>query len=143
MHIKRITEYTSEIRAALVGFLNQLITREVDLTETFLRELIASENSHLFCAVDDDGQCVGMITVGVYFSPTGKKAWIEDVVVTAASRGQGIGKMLTEKAIQFAKEQTVQSLMLTSNPARVAANNLYRSMGFEQRETNVYRMILE
>jgi hypothetical protein len=32
--------------------------------------------------------------------------------------------------------------MLTSNPKRIAANKLYQAMGFERKETNVYRMKL-
>jgi len=32
---------------------------------------------------------------------------------------------------------------LTSRPSREAANALYRKVGFEQRETNVYRIELE
>jgi len=32
---------------------------------------------------------------------------------------------------------------LTSRPSRVAANQLYLAMGFEARETNVFRFSLE
>ena len=32
-----------------------------------------------------------------------------------------------------------KSTNLTSRPEREAANRLYRSLGFEQRDTNVYR----
>ncbi len=140
--IEEITIYTTEVETALVVFLKQLVTRNVVLTESFLKELIESKNSHLFCAVDEKGQYIGMVTVGIYLSPTGRKGWIEDVVVTETRRGKGIGKKLTQYAIQFARDQGVQSLMLTSNPSRVAANQLYRKLGFEQRETNVYRMII-
>ena len=63
------------------------------------------------------------------------------MVVSESYRGQGIGKKLMDFAIQFVKEQGVSLLMLTSNPARVAANNLYVKLGFEKKETNVYRMV--
>ncbi len=142
MYIEEITAYTPEIEQAIVRFLKQLVHGEVVMTDSLLKELICSTNSHLFCAVDAKKGYVGMITVGIYLSPTGRKAWIEDVVVTETSRGQGIGEELTKYAIDFAKGQGVQSLMLTSNPTRVAANRLYQKLGFEQRETNVYRMIL-
>jgi hypothetical protein len=33
-------------------------------------------------------------------------------------------------------------LRLTSNPSRVEANALYRELGFELRDTNVYKMSL-
>lgn len=81
-----------------------------------------------------------MLTVGIYHSPTGGKAWIEDVVIDEAYRGKGLSKMLVRHAIDFVKSQGISALMLTSNPKRTAANKLYQTMGFEQKETNVYRM---
>ena len=83
-----------------------------------------------------------MLTLGTYLSPTGRKAWIEDVVVDSAYRGKGYGKMLVEHAIEYARTLSPCTLMLTSNPARIAANELYRASGFEQKITNVYKMSL-
>ena len=85
-------------------------------------------------------EIAGMLTVGIYFSPTGGKAWIEDVVVDQAFRGQGLSKLLVAHAIEFTRSQGIPSLMLTSNPKRIAANKLYQGMGFGRKETNVYRM---
>lgn len=113
-----------------------------DLTETAFREIIASPGSHLFFAREGE-MPAGMLTVGTYNSPTGVKAWIEDVVVDTAFRGHGIGKALVEHAIRFAKACGADVLMLTSNPARVAANRLYQALHFERKETNVYRMKLK
>ena len=87
-----------------------------------------------------DEQIAGMLTVGIYHSPTGGKAWIEDVVVDTSYRGQGLSKLLVAHAIEFVKSKQIPSLMLTSNPKRIAANKLYQTMGFERKETNVYRM---
>lgn len=142
MQITEITHYSSALQDALIAFMEQLTDRKIAMEEGFLRELIYSPNSHLFCAIDADGRYVGTITVGIYYAPTGKKAWIEDVVVLEQCRGLGIGKVLAEHAIAFARERGVHSLMLTSNPARETANHLYRKLGFEQRTTNVYRMVL-
>ena len=83
-----------------------------------------------------------MLTVGVYLSPTGSKAWIEDVVVDDMFRGRGLGRKLVTHAIDYCKSQNINTLMLTSNPKRVAANALYQSLGFERKETNVYKMNL-
>ena len=56
-----------------------------------------------------------MLTVGIYHSPTGGKAWIEDVVIDEAYRGKGLSKMLVRHAIDFVKSQGISALMLTSN----------------------------
>lgn len=46
-----------------------------------------------------------------------------------------------EHIINFARRELGDvDLHLTSSPQRVAANNLYRSVGFQQRETNVYNL---
>ena len=71
--------------------------------------------------------------------PTGVRAWIEDVVVDEAARGQGVGQLLNERALEIAQESGAKTVDLTSRPSREAANRLYKRIGFEQRDTNVYR----
>ena len=104
-----------------------------------LKALVECRASHLFLA-KYKGEVVGMLTLGEYLAPTGRKRWIEDVVVDAAARGLSIGRAMVEHAIGYAKGLGGGALMLTSRPSRVAANNLYRSCEFEQKETNVYKM---
>ena len=135
------TRYEAAYLDSVQQLLNQLTTHPMELTEAMLRQTIESKNSHLFFLMVDE-QVAGMITVGIYFSPTGGKAWIEDVVVDQAFRGQGLSKKLVAHAIQFTKDQGIPSLMLTSNPTRVAANKLYQGMEFGRKETNVYKMNL-
>ena len=138
-HIIEINTYSSEYHEAMQRFLDQLTTNPMTLTESMFRQLVESTNSHLFFLIKDE-QIAGMLTVGIYYSPTGGKAWIEDVVVDEAFRGKGLSKLLVAHAIEFTKSQQIPSLMLTSNPKRIAANKLYQKMGFERKETNVYRM---
>ena len=137
--IIEIKTYSPEYLEAMQRFLDQLTTSPMVLTESMFQELLKSENSHLFFIMKDE-QIAGMLTVGIYHSPTGGKAWIEDVVVDETFRGQGLSKLLVAHAIEFVKAQQIPSLMLTSNPKRIAANKLYQAMGFERKETNVYRM---
>ena len=62
-------------------------------------------------------------------------------MVSSAYRGQGIGRTLLRRMIDFAGTKLAPiDLHLTSMPTRVEANALYQALGFEQRETNVYRM---
>ena len=137
--IVEIESYSAEYHEAMQRFLDQLTTNPMKLTETMFRQLIESANSHLFFLMKGE-EIAGMLTIGIYFSPTGGKAWIEDVVVDQAFRGQGLSKLLVAHAIEFTRSQGIPSLMLTSNPKRIAANKLYQTMGFGRKETNVYRM---
>ena len=141
-NIIEINTYSAEYHEAMQRFLDQLTTHPMTLTETMFRQLIDSENSHLFFLMKE-GQIAGMLTVGIYYSPTGGKAWIEDVVVDEAFRGQGLSKLLVAHAIEFTQSKQIPLLMLTSNPKRIAANKLYQAMGFSRKETNVYRMKFE
>ena len=141
-NIIEINTYSAEYHEAMQRFLDQLTTHPMILTETMFRQLIDSENSHLFFLMKE-GQIAGMLTVGIYYSPTGGKAWIEDVVVDEAFRGQGLSKQLVAHAIEFTQSKQIPLLMLTSNPKRIAANKLYQAMGFGRKETNVYRMKFE
>ncbi len=137
--IVEIKTYSPAYHAAIQHFLNQLTPESMTFTESMFKELLASTNSYLFFLMQEE-KIAGMLTVGIYHSPTGGKAWIEDVVVDEAFRGQGLSKLLVSHAIEFVKSQHIPLLMLTSNPSRIAANKLYQAMGFERKETNVYRM---
>ncbi len=46
---------------------------------------------------------------------------------------------LNRFALEMAKDNGAVSVDLTSRPHREAANRLYKRLGFEMRDTNVYR----
>ena len=107
-------------------------------TKEQLESVVASDSSHILLA-KLDGVIVGSLTLVIFHIPTGIRAWIEDVVVDAEARGKGIGEALNKFAISEAIHHGATTVDLTSRPSREAANRLYRRIGFEQRETNVYR----
>ena len=90
-----------------------------------------------------DGDIVGSLTLAMFAIPTGVRAWIEDVVVDEAARGQGVGALLTEEAIRRAREAGARTLDLTTRPTREAAARLYERAGFKQRETRLFRYSFE
>jgi len=87
---------------------------------------------------DEKNTIAGMLTLVIYRVPTGIRSIIEDVVVDQVMRRQGIAEALMKRAIQIAREAGADSVSLTSNSQRAAANQLYQSMGFKRRETNAY-----
>lgn len=80
-----------------------------------------------------------LVTVTKINSVTGR---IEHVVVDPAHRRNNLSRQLMEQLIAIAKKKKLRYLDLTTEPKRVAANELYRSLGFEKRETNPYRLML-
>ena len=126
----------------LLGLMKEL---NADLTVTPLQQQrsVAAPGTRIFIAENDEKHIVGCATLCVFESPTGRKASVEDVVVLPAYRGQGIGRILLQRIIDFAKNKLAPiDLRLTSNPSRTEANALYLALGFVQRDTNVYMMKL-
>ena len=126
---------------------------EITVTAEMLERAAKAPETHLFAAVESPvpelaegldaatGRIIGCAPLCVFHFPTGRKASIEDVVVSSGSRRQGIGRALVMHIIDFARRELAPvDLNLKSSPERVAANEMYRKQGFEKRGTNVYRM---
>lgn len=139
--IVEITEFTPEVFNAVQEY-TQLLDNTYFLKENHFRQIIDSDNSHLFL-IFSENNIAGMLTLAIYKSPTGAKGWIEDVAISDSHKGQGLGRKIVQHAIDYAKTSGVELLMLTSNPTRIAANKLYQAIGFEQKTTNVYKMTFE
>ena len=141
MQIEEVTQVTDELVIAFARLIPQLAPSTPPPTWAELMEVVASPTTMLWVARDAkrDGAIVGTLTLVIFRIPTGWCAWIEDVVVDAAVRGQGIGEALCRAALERAAAAGVTAVDLTSRPARAAANRLYQRIGFQKRETNVYR----
>lgn len=106
-----------------------------------LQALIENPMSELWTAVEE-GVIVGMATLVFVQKIAGVSTRIEDVVVHENFRGKGLGKALCQRLIERSKERGAYSIHLTSRPDRVAANELYKKLGFQPHATNAYRMEL-
>ena len=136
--ILEITEADDETLDAVNRLLPQLSKSSKLINRSTLQKLSNSECTRLYVAKEDD-TIFGVLSLVVFSIPTGTKAWIEDVVVDERARGKGVGRELMNHALNVAKELGAKSADLTSRPSREAANKLYQAIGFEGRETNVYR----
>lgn len=140
MHIERVSVVTEDLYEALQRLIPQLGTHKVPPTLEELQKLVGSESSTLVVArePDEHGPIAGLLCLTVYRVPTGLRSIIEDVVVDERARRKGIGEALMQKAIELARGAGADGVSLTSNPKREAANLLYRSLGFQMRQTNPY-----
>ena len=134
------TTLTPAIVDAVERLVPQLSRSNPPPTTNELGDVVSSPATDLFIAIDDTGTVIGMATLAVFRIPTGLRAWIEDVVVDEAGRGQGVGEALTNGMVARARELGCRTVDLTSRPSREAANRLYKRAGFELRDTNVYRL---
>lgn len=132
-----INEVSDEIVAELNNLLVQLSPNDsVDTNR--LENIINSDTCDIIVAKIDE-QIVGMATVNVIQKLMSNKAELEDFVVDASQRGKGIAKILWGAVIEWSKDKDVKYLEFTSRPSREAAQNFYKKMGAEVRDTNFFR----
>lgn len=144
IHTTEVIEVDDELIAAFARLTPQLSSSSPAPGPDQLAAIVASPATVMFVARDiDSGQIVGSLTLAMFRIPTGMRAWIEDVIVDEVARGKGVGAALNHAALDRAKAEGAKTVDLTSRPSRDAANRLYKRIGFEQRETNVYRYKLE
>ena len=83
-----------------------------------------------------------MVTVCVFTTLTGKKAYLDHLVVARSWRGRGVARQLMRHAIDIATTACASRLDLTASDEKVAARTLYGSLGFHERETGNFRLPL-
>ncbi len=141
MRIEAATETTRELLDALTSLLAQLNPQLKPLTMERLARVIGDPATTLL-VVRDDSRIVGAAAVLVYATPAFVKARIEDVVVDEHSRGKGVGEALVRRCLEVARERGAEIVELQSARWREVANRLYPRLGFELRESNLYRLNL-
>lgn len=131
-----------EATAADLPLLNQLYA-EMDGEELLEAEAIATiweqmqqlPHYNVYLA-EQAGQVVGTFTLLVM--PTmmhrgfHRSALLDSVTVRPALRGQGLGTVMMQVALDLAREAGCYKVMLSSNLKRKRAHDFYRSLGFEQ-----------
>lgn len=142
VEIDTVREADDELAEALAHLLPQLSPHLSPPGHAALAHLVAADGTTVLLARVEQ-RVVGTLTLLVYALPSGVRARIEDVVVDTSTRGQGVGRALIEAALTRATAAGAGSVELTSNPTRRAAHRLYQSMGFELRDTRVYRRPLQ
>jgi len=141
--VEVLNEVTSEAVEAFDRLLPQLSASAPPLDADALTAIVSAAASTVLIA-RAGGEIVGTLTLVMFPIPTGTRAWIEDVVVDEAARGRQfggkrVGEALTIEAIKIARQAGARTVDLTTRPSRVAAGRLYERLGFEQRDSRLYR----
>jgi ribosomal protein S18 acetylase RimI-like enzyme len=138
VEIEVLAEVTDEVVDAFARLLPQLSASADPVDRVGLHRVVTGPANTVLVA-RSGGAIVGTLTLVVVSLLTGVRAHIEDVVVDSSARGRGVGAALTNAAAELARQRGARSVELTSRPSREAANRLYRRLGFQLRDTNVYR----
>lgn len=94
MEIQEFHNYTQPQFEDLKQLMSELSDR-VQFTQTDLMLVLKDSNCHLYVVLDCN-RIIGCATLGIFHSPTGTKASIEDVVVLSAYRDLHLGRQLME-----------------------------------------------
>jgi len=125
--------------------LNQLSPKKKHkITAQKLDRILGWPNFRLVLEYDtaNENKIIGMASIGFVETLTGCKGFVDNVIVDRGYRGKGLGERLMQRLIEIARDRGAMCVNLTSSPEREAANKLYLKLGFEKRETNVYRLTL-
>lgn len=141
LSIEAATEATPELEQGLAVLMPQLNPALAGPTREELIAVLADPATTLLVA-RQDMVIVATATVIVYTTPAWTKARIEDLVVDEGNRGHGVGEALVNACLNVARERGAGVVELQSARRREVANRLYPRLGFERRESNVYRMML-
>ncbi len=133
------TSLTPDWQKQIRGLFRQL---NPDLPQLDTEMLLKGVNPPTIMICRNGERILGMGTLCTYRVISGHKAWIEDVVVEGESRGSGIGRELMKRLISHAREQGVGEVLLFTGHHRAPALGLYRSLGFEEKQSKLLRLTL-
>jgi GNAT superfamily N-acetyltransferase len=139
----------------LAALLNDLFEVELDFTadptrqiwglELLIEEAAKSDRQIVAVARADRGQPVGMASGQIVISTAegAPSVWIEDVVVDAAHRRQGIGNQLIEFLLAWSKARGATRMQLVSDRENPGADLFYTALGWQATQLNVRRRLVE
>ena len=138
--VEELSSYMPQDLSGLDALMHELSATSY-CNEELLNNALNDASVHVY-VIRNEGRIVANGTLCIKHMLEFTIADIESVVVSSKCRGRGYGKELMKAMIEAAKKTNVHHIQLTSNPARVAANQLYQELGFERYETNCYKRIL-
>ncbi len=68
---------------------------------------------------------------------------VDYVCVDKSYRNLGLGQLLMERVLEVARKDKALYVELTSRKDRVVAHHLYEKVGFEKRDSYIYRRTLQ
>ncbi|MBR5389222.1 GNAT family N-acetyltransferase [Candidatus Saccharibacteria bacterium] len=143
--IKRLDKYTEKTADAIRKLLIELSRSGKDKGEIpreWFDDIINSPWHDLIIA-EEDGKLLGMAAMSIMMGAgIRKNAYLEDFVVSSESRGKGVGGLLWDEMLKWAKEKGAKRLEFTCGEGREAAHVFYHKHGAEIYETDFFRLEL-
>jgi GNAT superfamily N-acetyltransferase len=135
----------------LVSLLSDLFTIEKDFNpdlskqKTGLNLLVKNHTSATIqVAKNASGKVIGMVTAQLVISTAqgAASAWVEDMVVDEKHRGQGIGRQLLQRTLDWAKEHGATRAQLLVDLENTEALGYYKHLKWESTQLQARRVFI-
>ncbi len=133
-------DITTEIQDQISALFKQLAPNKNQIA---LKDIFKDKNEIYLAYGIENGAIIGIASMCIYTVISGKKAWVEDVVVHENSRAKGLGRKLMNKLLDIAREKELTEVLLFSAEHRIAAKQLYEDLGFVMNASKLYKLPLE
>jgi len=121
---------------------NLFKTLNADINQRDIDEVLSQGNEFICACCWDNESLVGMASLATYKVISGYKGMVEDVVVSEIMRGKGIGRKLMEILISEGQKINLSEILLFSGHHRKPAIALYKSLGFNLKNSGMYTLKL-
>jgi GNAT superfamily N-acetyltransferase len=137
--------------ADLVNLLSILFGIEKDFNADFTKQqkgldllLKNSTTATIQVARNQADQVIGMVSAQLVISTAqgAPSAWVEDMVIDSAYRGQGIGKQLLQNALDWAKNKGATRAQLLVDIENSEALGYYQHLNWESTQLQARRVFL-
>jgi GNAT superfamily N-acetyltransferase len=136
---------------ALIDLLATLFQIEADFQADVTKQtkgltllINAPESGVIKVAKNHEGQVIGMVSAQLVISTAqgSPSAWVEDMVIKGADRGEGVGKALLEAALIWAKGKGATRAQLLVDTENTSALGYYAHLGWETTQLQARKIYL-
>jgi len=142
--IKEATVEDSEKIGEVFDLYRQFYKKDPDkiISIEYIKQRLKNKESTIFF-VEEDNVCIGIVQLYVTFDSLelSKKIILYDLFVRSEYRKKGIGAMLMDASKDFAKNNGITGIELSTAISNGTAQRLYESLGYE-RDNEFYNYYL-
>lgn len=132
-------DITPAIKKQINGLFSELNS---EIEQQDITEVLSQGNDFICVCCWENEKLVGMASLATYKVISGYKGMVEDVVVSTTMRGKGLGRKLMDRLIVEAENLKLSEILLFTAHHRKPAISLYKSLGFNQKESGLYTLKL-
>lgn len=107
---------------------------DIELSRRFIGDRLKNDESTIFIALDDDSKARGFVQLYASFCSIDacKILILHDLYVDAELRNRGLGKLLMNRAREYASETGVGRIDLLTSKTNYSGQALYEKLGYDK-----------